>query len=94
MASAALMYVNVAAPGGAVLPTATGWKFNVNIAYKDSTTNQRQVDDAVIQLTDAQITTVALLKQNLANAVKQWLIDNKGITVANVVVEEWAVIAV
>lgn len=91
MATVALAYSNPSAIGGPIRPdpVANEWVFNVNVAYKDTATGTKQMDSVEIHLADTQLNTLANLKLGIANGVKAWLQANKGITVTNVIVEEW-----
>lgn len=93
MAIVAWAHYNDGGFGGFAQPTTNGWTFNCTVSYSDTATNLRQVDAVSISVTSAQLTSIAALKQAIANGARDWLVANKGITPAFVIVDEIALVA-
>lgn len=93
MATVAWAHLNDGVFGGSMQPIANGWQFNVALAYKDSVTGAKQVDQVSIPVTDAQLGSMAGLRQAIANGARDWLVANKAITPALVIVDEVVLIA-
>ena len=92
MATVAWAHLNDGVFGGSIFPNASGWTFQVALAYKDTATGNKQVDAVTIQATDAQLNSLAALKQAIANGARDWLVENKGITPVAVIVDEVALV--
>lgn len=92
MATIAWAHLNDGVFGGSIFPLANGWQFQVALAYKDSATGAKQVDQVALALTDAQLTSLSSLKQAIANGARDWLVANKGITPIAIIVDEVAIV--
>ena len=88
MATVAWAHLNDGVFGGSIRPTEDGWRFQVALCYKDTATGLKQIDAVIIDTTDAQLNSLAGLKQAIANGARDWLVANKGITPAAVIVDE------